>query len=114
MVLDRHRGGDRQPQPPTIGQQGDRPDLLGLIPERAGQPHPQRRLAAGDRQPHPIPIQQERGVVAPHRDQAAFAAREPGLVLLTAAFGGLEPGVAVAAQHRPRPVTDSSPNGPTL
>jgi hypothetical protein len=29
MALDRHRGGDRQPQPPTIGQQGDRPDLLG-------------------------------------------------------------------------------------
>jgi hypothetical protein len=25
MVLDRHRGGDRQPQPPTISQQGDRP-----------------------------------------------------------------------------------------
>jgi hypothetical protein len=50
-------------------------------------------------------------VVAPDRDQRALAPREPGLVCLTTAFGGLEPGVAISLQHRPCPGHRSLPEG---
>ena len=102
MLLDGDGGGVRQPQPPTIGQQRDRADLLGRIGQRAGQPHPQRRMALGDRQPHSLALDGEGAVVEADRDQGTLAPREPGILparLVT--LGGLEPGVAVALEHRP-------------
>jgi hypothetical protein len=102
MLLDRNGGGNRQPQPPTIGQQGDRPDLLGWVGRGAREPHPQLGLASRDRQPHPLALNRERAVVETDGDQGALAPREAGVQLTgLAALGGLEPGVAVAAQHRP-------------
>jgi hypothetical protein len=102
VVLDGDGGGDRQPQPPPIGQQGDRADPLGRIRQRAGQPYPQLRAALGDRQPHPIPIKKERAVVEPDGDEGALAPRKPGVLLAgPAALDGVEPGVAVAAEDRP-------------
>jgi hypothetical protein len=103
MLLDRDGGGDRQPQPPAIGQQGDGADLLGWVGDGAGQPQPQRRSALGGWQPHPLPVELEGAVVEPDGDQGVFAARKPGVLALTASFGRLMPGVGVAAQHRPRP-----------
>jgi hypothetical protein len=104
MLFGGDGGGDRQPQPPALVEEGDGADLLGRVGDRAGQPHPQRRSASGDRQPHPLSFEQERSVVEPDGDQGAFAAREPYLLLaLTAPVGGLVPGVCVAAQHRPCP-----------
>jgi hypothetical protein len=104
VLLDGDGGGDRQPQPSAIGQQGDRADLLGRVGQRAGQPHPQRRAAPGDRQPHPLALDGEAAVVVPDRDQSALAAREPGVLLAgLVTLGGLEPGVAVALEHRPGP-----------
>jgi hypothetical protein len=104
MLLDGDGGGDRQPQPPTLGQQRHRPDLLGRVGQGAGQPHPQLRLAFGDRQPHLPTLDGEGAVVEADRDQRALAPREAGVLLAgLAAGGGLEPGVAVAPQHRPRP-----------
>jgi hypothetical protein len=102
VVLDGDGGGDRQPQPPTVREQGDRADLLRRIWDRAGKANPQLGLALGDRQPYSPSFDSEPRVTEADRDQAAFAPREPGLFSLTAALGGLEPGVAVAAQHRPR------------
>jgi hypothetical protein len=92
-----------KPQPPAIGQQGDRPDLLARVRDWAGQPYPQLRPTSGDRQPHPLSLHLEGAVVATDWDQGTLAPREPGLLSLTAAFGGLVPGVGVAAQYRPRP-----------
>jgi hypothetical protein len=103
VLLDGDGGGDRQPQPPTIGQQRHRPDLLGRIGEGSGQPHPQLGLALSDRQPHPLALYAECAVVGADRDQRPLAPREPSLARLTTAVGGLEPGVGVAAQHRPCP-----------
>ena len=40
VLVDGHGGGDGQPEPPTIGHQGHRPDLVGSIRERPGQPYP--------------------------------------------------------------------------
>jgi hypothetical protein len=84
-------------------KQGDRADLLSRVRDGAGQPHPQLGLASGDRQSHPLALDGERAVVAADRDQGTLAPREPGVLLLVAALGGLEPSVAVATQHRPRP-----------
>jgi len=94
MLFDGHGRSDGQPQPPAVMEQGDGADLLGRVGDGAGQPHPQRRAALGDRQPHPLAVQQERSVVEPDGDQGALAAREPGLLLpLTAAVGRGKPGV---------------------
>jgi len=102
VLLDGDGGGDRQPQPPTLGQQRHGPQRLWWVGERAGQPHPQLGLASCDWQPHPLTLDPEGAVVEADRDQGALVAREPG-PLMTAVLGGLEPGVAVAAQHRPCP-----------
>jgi hypothetical protein len=99
MPLDGNSGSDRQPQSPIVSQQGHRADLLGWIRLRAGQPHPELRLASGDRQPYPSTLDAKGAVVVADRDQGALAPREPN-VLLAAALGGLERCVAVAAQHR--------------
>jgi hypothetical protein len=103
MLFDGHGRSDGQPQPPTVMEQGDGADLLGRVGDGAGQPHPQLGAALGDRQPHPLSVQLEGAVVVADRDQGVLAAREPGLLALTAAFGGLVPGVGVAAQYRPCP-----------
>jgi hypothetical protein len=103
MLFDGHGRSDGQPQPPTVMEQGDGADLLGRVGDGAGQPHPQLGAALGDRQPHPPAVQLEGAVVEADRDQGVLAAREAGLLSLTAAFGGLVPGVGVAAQHRPCP-----------
>jgi hypothetical protein len=94
MLLDRDGGGDRQPQPPASVEQGDGADLLGRVGDRAGQPHPQRWAASGDRQPHPLAVQLEGAVVEPDRNQGVLAAREAGLLLsLTAPVGRGKPGI---------------------
>jgi hypothetical protein len=104
MLLGRDGSGDRQPQPTAIGQQRDRLDLLGRVRQRAGQPHPQRRSSLCNRQPHPLAVDGEGAVVVADRDQGVFALREPGVLLAgPAALGGLEPGVAVTPEDRPRP-----------
>jgi hypothetical protein len=102
-VLHGDGGGNRQPQAPSILKQRDRPDRLHRVRDRSGQPHPQRRLSLGDRQPHSLALDHEGALVEPHGNQGAFAAWEPGRLTLASALGGLEPGVAVAAQHRPCP-----------
>jgi hypothetical protein len=48
VLLDGDGGGDRQPQPSTIGKQGYRPDLLGWVRQGAGQPHPKVWLPSCD------------------------------------------------------------------
>jgi hypothetical protein len=102
MLLEGDGGGDRQPQPSPIGQQRHRPDLLGRVGQRTGQPHPQRRVALGDRQPHPLALNGEGAVMEADRDQGPLAPREPGIPLAGLVTpGGLEPGVAVALEHRP-------------
>ena len=115
VLLDGDGGGDRQPQPPTVGEQGHRADLLGWVGEGTGQPQPQRWPAAGHRQPYPLVLDDEGAVIEPDRDQGALAPREPCLVLVTAAFGGSEPGVAVAPEDRPcghrRQLPEWSPTG---
>ena len=104
VMLDGDGGGDSQPQPPAVDQQRDRPDLLGRIGERPGQPNPQLGLALGDRQAHPLTLDGEGAVVEPDGDKGPLAPREAGvLLLLVVALGGLEPGVGIAAQHRPCP-----------
>jgi hypothetical protein len=99
MPLYGHGGSDSQPQSPTVSQQGDRAELLGRIWQRAGQPHPELRVAFGDRQPHPLTLDPEGTAVIADRHQGALAPREPNFLLLAAALGRLEPCVAVAAQH---------------
>jgi hypothetical protein len=60
-------------------------------------------MALGDRQPHPSLPEHERAVVAANRDEPALATWEPGRLPSAAAFGGLEPGIRVAAQDRAGP-----------
>ena len=57
VLVNRHGGGDGQPELATIGDQGHRPDLGGRIRDRSGCPHPQRRAAPGDGQTHPPAVQ---------------------------------------------------------
>jgi hypothetical protein len=45
LRLDGDGGGDCEPQPPPIGEQRDRSDLLDGIGNGAGQPHPQHGMA---------------------------------------------------------------------
>jgi hypothetical protein len=78
VLLDGHRGGDRQPQPTGLGQQGDGSDLVGRIGQRPSQPYPQRRAAFGHGQPHaPGSVKPKGAVVEPDRHERALAAREP-------------------------------------
>ena len=63
VVFDGEFGGDVQPQPTRLTDEGDRPDLLDLVRHVAGQPHPQRRAAASRRDPHPSPIDAEGAVI---------------------------------------------------
>ncbi len=95
-------GGDLQPQPAAVGEQGDRPDCVGRVGHLAVQAQPQRRLAGRDRQPQPPPGQRERAVIPADRLQPVAPAREPcGRVAGPAAFGRREPGIGEPAQHRP-------------
>ena len=103
LRLDGDGGGDCEPQPPPIGEQRDRSDLLDGIGNGAGQPHPQHGMAFGDRQPHPSLPEQERAVVAADRDEPALATWEPGRLPSAAAFGGPEPAIRIAAQDRAGP-----------
>lgn len=96
------RRSDRQPQPPALGQQGHRPDLLGRVGEGAGQPYPQLGLALGDGQPHALTLDSECAVVEADRNKGALPPREVGLLTSVTAIDGLEPGVGITAQHRPR------------
>jgi hypothetical protein len=100
--VDGYGGGDRQPQSPTLGQQRHGPDLLRLIRERAGQPHPELGLASGDRQPHPLALDREGAVVVAEWDQTALTSRETSRLPRLVALGGLEPGIGIPLQHRPR------------
>jgi hypothetical protein len=93
VLVDRDGGGDGQPELAAIGQQGDRPDLVGWIRDGTSQPHPQRRVALGDGQPHALAVELKRVVVEADRHQKAFAAWESGLRTLASTLGGLEPGV---------------------
>lgn len=101
MHLDRHGGGDRQPQPSAPGEQGDRPDLLGRIGDWSGEPQPQLGLAPGNRQSQPPASQQEGAMVEADRHQGSPAPREPGGSTVAATLGRLEPGVAVPPRHGP-------------
>src|SRR4029453_16777610 len=60
-------------------------------------------MALGDRQSYPSSLYQECAAVEADRNQAALSAGKPRRLLLLASFGGLKPGVAVAAQHRSCP-----------
>jgi hypothetical protein len=91
------------PDRPARHQQRDCSNLINGIRKGPGEPYPQCRTASGDWQPHPSPLHQERAAVPADGNQAAFAAGEPGSLLLIAPSGGLVPSVAVAAQHRPCP-----------
>ena len=104
VLLNGHRGGDCEPQPACVVEQGHRPDLVGRVGQRAGQPHPQFGMALGDGQPDPpISSKEEGAVVEPDRDQEAFAAREPGPLPTVVPAGGLEPGIGVPLQYRAGP-----------
>jgi hypothetical protein len=103
LRLDGDGGGDCEPQPPPIGQQRDRSDVLDWIGNGAGQPHPQHGMAFGDRQPHPSLPEHERAVVPADGDEPALATWEPGRLPSAAAFGGLEPGIRIATQDRAGP-----------
>ena len=72
VVIDGDGGGDGQPQPSSIGHQGDRPDLVGRVGKRAGQPHPQRRTASSHRQPHPPAVRLEGAVAEADRHQTVL------------------------------------------
>jgi hypothetical protein len=103
VLLDGYGGGDREPQPPTVGQQGDRPNLLNPIWQRTGQPYPQLGVTLGHRQPQPLALNPEGTVVEPYGNEGALAPREPSLVLAGfATLGGLEPRIGVPAQYGPR------------
>jgi hypothetical protein len=88
VLLDGDSGGDRQPQPPPIGWQGDRANLLGRVRQGAGQPHPEFGLTLGNRQPYPLALDGEGAMVVADRDQGALAPREPGVLLASLAAGG--------------------------
>ena len=101
---DGHLGGHVQVQPAGVEAEGHRPDLVPRVRDVPVQPDDQRRAAPGDRDPQPPPVQGERARIPADRDQAPPPARVAGgLVAVLAAPGRGEPGVAVAAQHRPRP-----------
>jgi hypothetical protein len=78
-ALDGDGRSDRQPQPPTFGQQRDRPDLLCGGGEGTGQPHPQLRAASCDWHPHPLALDSECAVVEPDGDQGALRRGNPAL-----------------------------------
>jgi hypothetical protein len=100
MLLDGDGRGGRQPQPPpSASRVTARTCSAGYGSGRASRTH----SAACDRQSHPLALDREGAVVAADRDQGALAPREAGPLVLAAAFGGLEPGVAVALEHRPCP-----------
>jgi hypothetical protein len=109
--VDGDGGGDGQPEPSAFGHQGDGPDLVRGIRDGAAQPHPQRRVTFGDRQPHPPALELEGLMVEAHWDQPAFAAWKSGRLTVTAALGGLKPGVRIATKHRPGPVRRQLPCG---
>jgi hypothetical protein len=104
-------GGDGQPEPATIGQQGDRTDLVGRIGGWGGRAAPTAPGGLWRRQPHPSSLHPEGAVVVADRDQPAFAAWEPGRLTIASALGGLEPGVRIPAQHRPGPDRRQLPGG---
>ena len=98
----RDLGGDIHPQPAGVIHQRHRPDLLFGVGQVPVQPHPQRRAAAGDRQPRPSAGEGEGAVIPADRHQRPPPPREPRRpIAVLAALGGGEPGIGVAAQHRP-------------
>ena len=103
--IGRHRdlGGYIDPQPPRLVQQRDRADLFFGVGRVPVQPHPQQWPATGDRDPQPPPGEHEGAVIPAQRHQRPPPPREPRpLITAAAALGGSEPGIGVAAQHRPR------------
>jgi hypothetical protein len=103
VMVDGYGGGDGQPELPTIGHQGHRPDPVGRIRDGASRPHPQRGAAPGDGQPHPPAVQLKGLVVEADRDQQALAAWEPGRFAFASPLGSREPRVRVPGQHRSGP-----------
>ena len=99
------RRGLRRSRRHTAAPRHSRGSPTGPARPGRGRPGPAGGSAAGSRAPpgaQPPPVQRERAVIPAHRHQAAPAPRVPGaLVTLLAAFRSGEPGVAVAAQHRP-------------
>ena len=112
---DRDLGGHIQVQPATVMQQGDRPDLLGRVRDRPGQPQPQRRTAARDRHPHPAPlgVEGERAVVVAHRHHEPPPPRKPGLDIAGLAFRRAANHASEYRRNTDRaPTVSSSPNVP--
>jgi hypothetical protein len=86
-LLNRYGGGNREPEPATIGEQRNRSDLPGRVGNRAGESHPQLRSTLGHRQAHPSILQQKCSLVEPHRHQAALAPWKPRVLPAVAALG---------------------------
>jgi hypothetical protein len=100
---DRDLGGHVHVQPAVGRAEGHRPDPAGWVGDVPVQVDPQRRPAPRDRDRQHPAIEAERAVIPADRHQGALAPRVPRITAtLPAAPGGGEPGVAVAAQHRPR------------
>ena len=95
-------GGHVQVQAPGVEAEGHRPDLAGRVGQVPVQAHQQRRAAPGHREAQHPPVQGERARIPADRHQSPPAPREPRRAVPgPAPFGGGEPGVGVAAQHRP-------------
>jgi len=107
MVLDGDSGGDASHNRPSATTMPAR-----ICSGGAGQPHPERRLAAAT---GAAPAGRRSGTrrarnrPGPGRACAAGSRRPAGR---PGGDGGLEPGAGGALEHRPSPVTDSSPNVP--
>jgi hypothetical protein len=77
LLLDGDSGSDCEPQPASIGQQRDRPNLLSWVGKGAGQPYPQLGMALGDRQPHSRSLHPEGAVVPANWDKLRFRRGNP-------------------------------------
>jgi hypothetical protein len=71
---------DREPQQTSFREQGHGADLLWWIGDGSSQSDPEPRTPLGNRQAHPLSVQLEGSVVEAHRNQGAFAPREPGIL----------------------------------
>jgi hypothetical protein len=97
-------GGHVQVQAAGVEPEGHRPDLTGSVGHVPVQANQQRRAPSGGREAQHPPVQGERARVPADGHKAAPPPREPRRgVPRPAPRGGREPGVGVAAQHRPGP-----------